>query len=75
MVASDVVAGAAGYWHSLFVKADGTLWATGCNDYGQLGTGGSFAATNRPAFVASNVVAAAAGELHSLFGLCSTICG
>ena len=30
---------AAGYGHSLAVKSDGTLWAWGLNDYGQLGKG------------------------------------
>lgn len=30
---------AAGYLHSAIVKADGSLWATGSNTYGQLGTG------------------------------------
>ena len=29
----------AGYGHSLAVKSDGTLWAWGLNDYGQLGKG------------------------------------
>jgi hypothetical protein len=38
-VASDVVAVAAGYDHSLFVKRDGTLWAMGRNEDGQLGIG------------------------------------
>ncbi|MEI6785566.1 MAG: YDG domain-containing protein, partial [Verrucomicrobiota bacterium] len=65
-VASNVVAVAAGYAHSLFVKADGTLWAMGANEYGQLGNG-SPSATNRPVSVTSNVVAVAAGNTHSLF--------
>ena len=30
---------AAGYEHSMVLKADGTVWATGQNDYGQLGDG------------------------------------
>jgi hypothetical protein len=38
-VASNVVAVAAGTYHSLFVKSDGTLWAMGWNGYGQLGNG------------------------------------
>ena len=38
-VASNVVAVAAGDDHSLFVKTDGTLWAMGYNNYGQLGNG------------------------------------
>ena len=60
-VASNVVAVAAGYNHSLLVKADSTLWAMGNNDFGQLGNG-TIVATNRPVSVASNVVAVAAGN-------------
>ena len=30
---------AAGYWHSMVLKGDGTVWATGGNDGGQLGDG------------------------------------
>jgi alpha-tubulin suppressor-like RCC1 family protein len=38
-VVSNVVAAAAGYTHSLFVKSDGTLWGVGQNTYVQLGNG------------------------------------
>ncbi len=65
-VASNVVAMAAGGVHSLFVKADGTLWAMGGNHYGELGNG-TTSDTNRPVVVANNVVAVAAGGVHSLF--------
>ncbi len=34
---TDWVAVTAGYYHSLGLKADGSLWAWGGNDYGQLG--------------------------------------
>ncbi len=27
----------AGVWHSLFLRSDGTVWAAGTNNYGQLG--------------------------------------
>lgn len=65
-LASNVVQGAAGGEHSLFVTSDGTLWAMGANTYGQLGDG---TVNNRylPVSVASNVVAVAAGTNHSLF--------
>ena len=66
VIAGNVVAGAAGWYHSLFVTADGTLWAVGYNYYGQLGNGKT-SNTNRPVSVASNVVAVAAGDDHSLF--------
>lgn len=65
-VASNVVTGAEGGMHSLFVTADGTLWAMGHNGYGQLGNG-TTSSTNLPVNVASNVVAVAAGSDHSLF--------
>ena len=67
-VASNVVAVAAGEEHSLFVKVDGTLWAMGGDEYGQLGSGTNSGSPNpTPIVVASNVVAVAAGGYHSLF--------
>jgi alpha-tubulin suppressor-like RCC1 family protein len=66
-VASNVVAVAGGEYHSLFVKADGTLWAMGYNIFGQLGNGIFMYNTNLPVLVTSNVVAVAAGVYHSLF--------
>jgi uncharacterized delta-60 repeat protein len=61
-----VVAVAAGGYHSLFVKTDGTLWAMGYNGDGQLGNG--YTSDHfTPVVVASNVVAVTAGYLHSLF--------
>jgi alpha-tubulin suppressor-like RCC1 family protein len=73
IVASNVTAIAAGYFHSLFLKSDGSLWAMGRNDHGQLGDGtfgnpASNNSTNRPEqIVASGVTAIAAGRGHSLF--------
>jgi alpha-tubulin suppressor-like RCC1 family protein len=66
-VASNVVAGAAGGHHSLFVDTNGTLWVMGSNVYGQLGNGTTVTSTNWPVSVASNVVAVTAGLYHSLF--------
>ena len=62
---NDVVAVAAGGFHSLFVKRDGTLWAMGYNGDGQLGLGDT---TDRktPTQVTSDVAAVAGGS-HSLF--------
>jgi alpha-tubulin suppressor-like RCC1 family protein len=58
---------AAGAFHSLFLKSDGSLWAMGWNYYGQLGDG-TTRNTNRPEQIVSNgVVAIAAGYGHSLF--------
>jgi len=67
IVASNVTAIAAGGGHSLFLKSDGSLWAMGLNQHGQLGDG-TYNSTNLPEeIVASNVTAIAAGVLHSLF--------
>ena len=69
-VASNVVAVAAGQDHSLFLKADGTLWSTGYNAYGQLGNGaggGNWEDTPVAVLGGTNVLAMAAGYNHSLF--------
>ena len=65
---------AAGGYHSLFLKGDGSLWAMGDNDYGQLGDGTINKKNVPKQIVASNVTAIAAGQLgneagglHSLF--------
>jgi alpha-tubulin suppressor-like RCC1 family protein len=56
----------AGYYSTFVLKTDGTLWATGYNLYGQLGTGDT---TNRSSLVqvASSVGSVAAGAFHTLF--------
>ncbi len=56
---------AAAWYHTLAIKSDGTLWATGYNGYGQLGTGDT---TTRDSFVQvlSAASAVAAGEAHTL---------
>jgi alpha-tubulin suppressor-like RCC1 family protein len=72
IVASNVTAIAAGSYHSLFLKCDGSLWAMGYNYDGELGNGTYNIASpygiNQPEqIVASNVTAIAAGDRHSLF--------
>ena len=73
IVTSGVTAIAAGDFHSLFLKSDGSLWAMGDNQFGELGDGTYgvaqyYYATNQPEeIVASNVTAIAAGGHHSLF--------
>ena len=63
----NVISVAAGYGHALALKSDGTVWAWGKNDNGQLGLGDT---TNRNRAVQvpglNNVVAIAAGSDHSL---------
>ena len=36
---ADAKAISAGGWHSMVLKKDGTVWATGWNKYGQFGDG------------------------------------
>jgi alpha-tubulin suppressor-like RCC1 family protein len=65
-LASDVVCVSAKSQHTMILKTDGTLWATGRNDKGQLGDGTK---TNRstPIQVASGVGSFSVGSLHSLY--------
>ena len=60
---------AAGSNHSLALKNDGTVWATGNNGSGQLGIGSNDSQTTLIAMTESNnnnITALAAGENHSL---------
>jgi alpha-tubulin suppressor-like RCC1 family protein len=67
IVTNGVTAIATGADHSLFLKADGSLWAMGYNGQGQLGDG-TVNQTNRPELIVTNgVTAIAAGADHSLF--------
>ena len=64
---SGITAIASGDYHSITLKSDGTVWAWGKNDYGQLGDGTTMNRSS-PVQVSSlaNITAIAAGELHSL---------
>ena len=63
----NIVAVAGGAWHSLAAKADGTVWAWGDNESGQLGNG-TTTPSNLPIRITTigNVVAVAGGSQHSL---------
>jgi len=70
---TDVVAIAAGGNHSLALKSDGTVWAWGGNDYGQLGDGtttGKFTPVQVKGpggeGYLTDIIAIAAGGYHSL---------
>jgi alpha-tubulin suppressor-like RCC1 family protein len=65
-VATGVSSVAAGAYHSMYVKTDGTLWATGSNAQGQLGDGGNYT-RNTPVQVATGVSSVAAGSVHTMF--------
>ena len=65
-VSNFVVAVAAGYAHSLYIKPDGSLWATGSSTYGQLGDGSVPSKFSEVQILPGNVVAVAAGYYHSL---------
>jgi alpha-tubulin suppressor-like RCC1 family protein len=70
--AQSVTQISAGFYHSLFLKSNGSLWAMGWDLYGQLGDATYATAypygTNQPEqIVASNVTAIAVGGGHSLF--------
>jgi alpha-tubulin suppressor-like RCC1 family protein len=68
IVASNVTAIAAGYWHSQFIKSDGSLWVMGDDTYGQLGDGPGSSNTNQPEqIVTSGVMAVDGAYGHSLF--------
>ena len=60
-----VIAVAAGWRHTMMVKQDGSLWATGYNNRGQLGTG---ATDNRVGFVKvlSEVKSVSGGSSHAM---------
>jgi alpha-tubulin suppressor-like RCC1 family protein len=68
---SDVVQVEAGFYHTLALKSDGTVWAWGWNQYGQLGDN---SITDRPTPVQvgstvagfTNIIAVSAGSYHSM---------
>lgn len=63
-----VTAMAGGFYHSLVLKSDGSLWAMGYNFDGQLGAGSAVSSARTPLeIVPNNVTAIAAGAFHSLF--------
>ncbi len=66
LMSAGAVKVAAGDYHSLFLKNDGTLWAMGLNNCGQLGDGTTTTAST-PEQIATSVTQVAAGGNHSLF--------
>lgn len=66
---SGITAIGGGYWHSIFLKNDGSVWACGANESGQIGAEPSTDYTNTPVQVSglSGITAIAVGSEHSLF--------
>jgi len=64
---NNIVEIAAGKFHTVALKSDGTVWAFGSNGYGQLGLG-TIIQANTPTKIPNldNVIAISAGEYHSL---------
>jgi len=62
---SDVKAVSSGFEHILILKTDGTLWTTGNNNYGQLGTGDALS-HNSPVQILSGITKISAGLYHSM---------
>ena len=64
---SEILTIAGGYFHSLAVKDDGTVWTWGYNKYGQLGNGTN-SDNNVPVQVSglTGITAIAEGRDHSL---------
>ncbi|AEC02592.1 fimbrillin family protein [Parasphaerochaeta coccoides] len=65
---TNVAAVSAGSSYTMILKKDGTLWATGSNQYGQLGDGTSGAVNNKstPVQVMTGVAAVSAGWSHTM---------
>ncbi|MGW5424142.1 hypothetical protein [Streptomyces sp. NPDC003943] len=63
----NVIEAAAGEWHNIALRTDGTVWAWGDNSYGQLGDG-TTDVRSAPVRVGSltDVTAVAAGANHNL---------
>ncbi|MEP7265939.1 MAG: hypothetical protein ABI772_15655, partial [Bacteroidota bacterium] len=65
---SDVISTSSGGSFTLFLKNDGTVWATGANASGQLGNGDTlnvFSPVQLDSL--SDIIAVSAGASHSLF--------
>jgi alpha-tubulin suppressor-like RCC1 family protein len=64
---TDVVRIAAGYWHGLAVRSDGTLWSWGINSEGQLGDGTTTIGCDPvPVLAASGSIQIAGGAAHTI---------
>ena len=67
VVSSGVVSVSAGYYHTAFIKSDGSLWITGYNNYGELGLGDTSNRSSPVQVVSSGVVSVSAGTHFTTF--------
>ena len=67
IVGEGVIDVAVGQDYTLFVKADGSLWAMGANEHGQLGDGATDNRSVPVKVVDADVIVVATGRWHSLF--------
>ena len=65
-MSTGATAVAAGGYHSLILHQDGSVWATGWNQYGQLGDGTIIDSFVYKQVVSSGTIAVAAGSRHSM---------
>jgi alpha-tubulin suppressor-like RCC1 family protein len=63
---TGVVAISAGYYHTVYLKSDNTVWATGWNNFGQLGDGTEDSRSN-PVQVLSGFTAISAGFRFTVY--------
>jgi alpha-tubulin suppressor-like RCC1 family protein len=66
---TNIIAVSAGDNHSLALKADGTVWVWGSNEYGQIGNGAASTTPQRTPLLnttLSNITHVSAGIFHSL---------
>jgi alpha-tubulin suppressor-like RCC1 family protein len=63
---TDIIQVAAGTFYSLALKSDGSVWATGHNEQGQLGDGTTTGHSNWKSVIPARVVQVAASFGHSL---------
>ena len=66
IVTSEVSSLAAGYYHSAFVKTDGSVWTMGSNLAGQLGTGDYLPSPAPVKVINSGASQVSCGRVHTL---------
>ena len=66
LTAADIVKVEQGYFHTLLLKSDGSLWGSGHNTYGQLGIGTNSTVTEFVEIFSSGVADVSGGRLHTV---------